>query len=260
MQDSERVEAIPAATLVIFRQSANHNGPPELLMVERSKNMTFAGGAAVFPGGRVDPADRELARSLRPVADQDDMTARIAAIRETLEETGLVVGLEGEEVNARTAAEARSMLQQQESLAPVLEHFGWQIRFEDIVPFARWLPRGLKHSRIFDTRFYLADLGTGDVSLDADQTETTRLFWTSASDALKRAEQNNLKIIFPTLRNLERLGQFRTFAEARAHAAEYEVQPITPRVVVEDGKKWLTIPDNAGYPVSREPFTSAMRA
>ncbi|MBW8785767.1 MAG: NUDIX hydrolase, partial [Novosphingobium sp.] len=38
---------IPAATLVVFRRAAD--GPPELLMVQRAKEMRFAGGAAVFP-------------------------------------------------------------------------------------------------------------------------------------------------------------------------------------------------------------------
>jgi 8-oxo-dGTP pyrophosphatase MutT (NUDIX family) len=45
-------DPIPAATLVIFRDAA---GAPELLMVERAKAMAFAGGALVFPGGRIDP-------------------------------------------------------------------------------------------------------------------------------------------------------------------------------------------------------------
>ena len=45
--------AIPAATLVVFRERAGTT--PELLMVERAKEMRFAAGALVFPGGRVDP-------------------------------------------------------------------------------------------------------------------------------------------------------------------------------------------------------------
>ena len=44
--------AIPAATLVVVREP--HGDPPELLMVERAQGMAFAGGALVFPGGRID--------------------------------------------------------------------------------------------------------------------------------------------------------------------------------------------------------------
>ena len=47
---------------------AADRGPPELLMVQRAREMRFAGGAAVFPGGRVDPADRALAARLTPDA------------------------------------------------------------------------------------------------------------------------------------------------------------------------------------------------
>jgi hypothetical protein len=55
-------EAIPAATLIVVRDRAD--GPPELLMVERSEGMAFAAGALVFPGGRIDEADRRLAEQL----------------------------------------------------------------------------------------------------------------------------------------------------------------------------------------------------
>ena len=86
--------AIPAATVVIYRHGTG-GGPAEVLMVERSHTMRFAGGAAVFPGGRVDPADRELAAMIGEGLDPDDAAGRVAAIRETLEETGLAVGIIG---------------------------------------------------------------------------------------------------------------------------------------------------------------------
>ena len=58
--DDDAPPAIPAATMVIFRNSPQGRAP-EVLMVQRAKEMRFAGGAAVFPGGRVDEADRVLA-------------------------------------------------------------------------------------------------------------------------------------------------------------------------------------------------------
>ena len=56
-------EAIPAATLIVVRERARR--PPELLMVERAEGMAFAAGALVFPGGRIDEADRELGERAR---------------------------------------------------------------------------------------------------------------------------------------------------------------------------------------------------
>ena len=100
-------EPIPAATLVIFRKG--RAGPePELLMVVRSRNMSFAGGMAVFPGGRVDQADRELAARLVAPELQDETAHRIAAVRETLEETGLAIGLSGA-IDAARAVEMRRL-------------------------------------------------------------------------------------------------------------------------------------------------------
>ena len=89
MSDTE--EIIPAATLVVFRDAADAGSPPELLMVERAKAMRFAAGALVFPGGRVDAGDHALAT--RFVGDKDEIAAKIAAVRETLEETGLAIGI-----------------------------------------------------------------------------------------------------------------------------------------------------------------------
>ena len=84
---------IPAATLVIFRDQPGSDAP-DLLMVERSAKMVFAAGAAVFPGGRIDDADFEFARTLGH-ADFEEYGARIAAVRESIEETGIAVAVEG---------------------------------------------------------------------------------------------------------------------------------------------------------------------
>lgn len=249
--------AVPAATLVIFRK-ARAGGPPELLMVTRSRALAFAGGAAVFPGGRIDDADRELAASLDEAHDRDDLAARIAAIRETLEETGLAIGLEGD-VDAAMAVEARAMLLEQGELAPVLARFGWRLAPEALTPFARWRPN-MKHARTFDTRFYLADLGTGEVEIEIDATENTRLFWVSAEQALARADRGEVRVIYPTRRNLERLAQFGSFAEARAQALAIPPDIIVPYLDQSGPTTLLCIPEDRGYPITSEPFELADRA
>ena len=246
----------PAATVVVFRH-APAGGPPELLMLIRSKTMSFAGGMAVFPGGRVDDADHVLAAQIEHGLDADEAAHRVAAVRETLEESGLAIGVSGE-ISAATAREARTMLLREKLLAPVLEAFGWQLDLETLTPFARWLPQGL-HMRVFDTRFYLADLGTGAVDVAVDQTENSRLFWASAQGVLDMADTGEVKLIYPTRRNLERLAQFATYDEARAQAEAIPVRTITPEIMEQDGQRWLTIPENAGYPVLGEPMKSADR-
>lgn len=250
-------QPIPAATLVIFR-GGREGADPELLMVVRSRKMSFAGGMAVFPGGRVDPADYDLGRQLAREEDPEELAHRIAAIRETLEETGLAVGLTGA-IDGTLAREARALLLEQGALAPVLERFGWAIDRSAIIPFARWLPLGMAHSRIFDTRFYLADLGTGAVDVEVDATENTRLFWVSAKGALEMAAREEIAVIFPTRRNLERLALFGDFAAAKAHAEATPVRIITPQVDESGAAPVLRIPHDAGYPVTTEVLANAMR-
>ena len=134
---------IPASTIIIFRNCPD-GGPAEILMTVRSRNMAFAGGMAVFPGGRVDPADFDLGRQIAAAKNGaislDEAAHQIAAIRETLEETGLALGLIGN-VTEETAQSAREMLAEKGALAPVLEAFGWELDLAQIIPFARWFPK-----------------------------------------------------------------------------------------------------------------------
>lgn len=259
MNTDSAPNGIPAATIIIFR-NAPDGGAPEVLMTVRSRNMTFAGGMAVFPGGRVDPADHALAKAV--AADHglapDEAAHQIAAVRETLEETGLALGLAGE-ITAASAAAARAMLAQSGALAPVLGAFGWRLDLAQITPFARWFPKNENIARVYDTRFYLADLGTGDVDVSIDASENTHLFWTTAQGALDAAERGEIKLIFPTRRNLERLALFASYAEARAQAEAIPVKTIMPRVVEQDGKPWLTILADAGYPVTAELLETVAR-
>jgi 8-oxo-dGTP pyrophosphatase MutT (NUDIX family) len=243
---------------VIFRRDPA-GGAPQLLMVERSSTMRFAGGAAVFPGGRVDDSDRVLASGLGADGPEEieEIAARITAVRETLEETGLVVGMR-QQATLEQAERARELLLKETALDPVLAAMNWQLDLDSLVPFARWRPKH-RHLRIFDTRFYITDLGTGAVDLLVDATENTRLFWAGAAEALDHADAGRISVIFPTRRNLERLALFGSYDEAVSHANEVPVRMITPFITEEGGQKWLRIPDDAGYPVTGEQLESAAR-
>lgn len=239
---------IPAATLIVMRDVAA--GPPELLMVERARGLVFAGGALVFPGGRVDPGDRALAAGM--AGESEELSARVAAIRETLEEAGIAVGFD---VPAQDAAAVRAQLHAGMALG---EPHRAALRPELLVPFARWLPRGVPH-RIFDTRFYLARAPEHAEPV-VDGTETVRAFWASAAQVLAAADAGEASLIFPTRRNLERLARFASFDEAVADAHAHPVRTITPWIEAREDGEHLCIPNDAGYPVTSEPLDTAVRA
>ncbi|MET1756614.1 NUDIX domain-containing protein [Novosphingobium sp. RD2P27] len=246
-------QVVPAATVVIFRRA--HEGPPQLLMVQRSREMRFAGGAAVFPGGKIDPEDRTLAAELMPEDDPEVAAARIAAIRETLEETGLVIGLRNR-VSASEAASARALLLKEGHLAPVIRAYGWAVEPERLTLYAHWCP---PFARAFDTRFFVTDLGTGDVDIAVDATENTHLFWASAARALEMADAGEISVIFPTRRNLERLAQFDSFTAALHDISRHPVRRIQPIQVEREGEMWIEIAEGHGYPVLGQPLATAKR-
>ncbi|URW77004.1 NUDIX domain-containing protein [Sphingomonas donggukensis] len=223
---------------------------PELLIVERSKAMSFAGGALVFPGGRVDAGDLAYA------AGDDEHAARIAAVRECIEEAGVAPGVVPSPDAAGLAA-MRGRLHAGEAIGVALG--AARIDLDALVPFARWLPRGVTH-RVFDTRFYLACLPDDAPEPVVDATENTRVFWATAAQVLADADAGRATIIFPTRRNLERLALFGSFAEAVAHARAHPVRTITPWTEARDGADHLCIPGDLGYPVTSQPLATALRA
>ncbi|HEY6049191.1 MAG TPA: NUDIX hydrolase [Sphingomicrobium sp.] len=242
-------EAIPAATLILVRERAG--AAPELLMVERAEGMAFAAGALVFPGGRIDEADRQLALGL------DIDPAAAAAIRETIEETAVPVGL-APVPSKQDAAELQRALVADRPFAELLRDKGLQIDAGALTPFARWVPK-FHAVRKFDTLFFVAQCPAGDWQPRVIEGECAGAHWLSAADALEREMRGEARLIFPTRRNLERLAQHSSFAEIRADALGHPIEPVTPWVEERDGRKFITIPAHLGYPVTQEPLDGLWR-
>ena len=249
--DHDLPEAIPAATLILMRAAAA-GGPPEILMLERAETMAFAAGALVFPGGRIDPEDEAMAARFPDLADAG---ARIAAIRETIEETGVAPALRP----APDSAALREAMAAGRPFGALLDEMNLSLDLDSLTPFARWCPN-FREARRFDTRFYRAEAPAGGGTVhSADETESVHTFWASAGTVLDEIEAGRAKAIFPTRRNLERLAGFESLGEARADAMLHPVQQITPWVEERGGRRFVCIPEGIGYPVTSEPYESARR-
>lgn len=248
---SELSEPIPASTLVLMRARAS--GPPELLVTERTGQMVFAAGALVFPGGRIDADDHRTARGF----DLPDAAARIAAIRETIEETGLAPGL-APPPDTALAGTLRAGLMAERSFGDLLAAHGLSLGLEALTSFARWCPN-FRETRRFDTLFFLAEAPADAPAPVVAEAEAVRAFWASAAEILAEVEAGRAHVIFPTRRNLERLARFASIAEARADAARHPVTTITPWVAEVDGAPHVCIPEGIGYPVTSEPLATALR-
>jgi 8-oxo-dGTP pyrophosphatase MutT (NUDIX family) len=239
--------AIPAATLVVVRESG---GPPELLMVERAEGMAFAGGALVFPGGRIDDQDRALAPT-------DEAAAAVAAIRETLEETAIPVGI-SPVPDELLAAELQRELLADQPFGDLLRRHGLALDASALTLFARWVPK-FHATRRFDTLFFLARAPGPDWQPRIVPGECSAALWISATDAVERDRSGEARLIFPTRRNLERLALHDSFAAMKADAEAHSIDPISPWVEEVDGENFITIPEGIGYPVTREKLDGLWR-
>jgi 8-oxo-dGTP pyrophosphatase MutT (NUDIX family) len=242
-------EAIPAATLIVVRDLAE--APPNLLIVERAAGMAFAGGALVFPGGRIDIGDDALA------GGSSEIAAKIAAIRETLEETGVVVGLDPLPA-PDIAWKLQDALIAGAPFDDLIAAHGLALNLDALTPFARWKPAFL-HARRFDTSFFVARAPAGDWLPRPQAGECEDAMWMSAADVLARIGRGEASAIFPTLRNLERLAALPQFDAIVADAQAHPIETITPWIEERDGVPHIIIPDNLGYPVTSEPLSDTMR-
>lgn len=245
----EQPPAIPAAALIVMRPRLA--APPDILFIRRASTLAFAAGAFAFPGGRVDPGDVAEAVGHGDDAEAADRVGRLCAIRETLEETGLAIGHvpppDHDAIAHWRAGGDRAL--------PI--GAGARLALEHLVPFARWLPS--EHVvRRFDTRFYLTE---ADISADPipDGGEIDQAFWAPAHAVLERCAAGRGRALFPTRRLLERLARFARIEDAMADAAAWPERIITPWLERKDGREWLCIPEDAGYPVCREVAETAMR-
>ncbi|TRW18076.1 NUDIX domain-containing protein [Glacieibacterium frigidum] len=251
-------EASPAATVVILREGA---GTPELLLTERHGKLGFAGGAMVFPGGKVDDGDLgiardpELACGFEALADTD-AAARIAAAREAFEEVGILLSA-GPALDAATVAEWRARFADSSDEAGTYAAFLRACRHRAdaarLTPFAHWVPPAGLHRR-FDTLFYIAVVPAGTEAL-IDGTEAVAAHWTTAAAA---CADTGHTLIFPTRRNLERLAQYDSVVALLA-TLDRPPTRIEPRIVERDGAQWLTIPEGCDYPVTEERLERSQR-
>ncbi len=254
--------SIPAATVILMQDQPS--GPPLILMAERSQKLAFAGGALVFPGGRVDPADITTARdpSLAhhfAALPDPDAAARITAAREALEETGLLLST-GLTPKAEALAQARAALASGAdsaeacTYAAMLAGLGHHLDARIFVPFGIWEPPAAAAiKRRFHTRFYVADVSNNKQVTTPDGFEAVALHWLTAQDVLDRQAT---ELVFPTRCMLARLAQYHSAAEAIAAASNHFIQP---EIEQRGGEPWITIPEGKGYPLTAEPLATARR-
>ena len=245
------VVAVPraAATVVLMRESA---AGPEVLLLRRNRATGFVPGAYVFPGGRVDAADGEDALAecwdgltredaagrlgLGPDADPPAIAYYGAAVREAVEETGLLPGVVaargagGGELSGKAVRDAReALLGAGVPFARVLRRLGARLDGAAVEYIAHWVTPVVEPRR-YDTRFFAARVPRG-AAVVYDEREMTDAVWLTPHAALARHRDGRLPMIFPTIRTLEDLCDFETVDELLAYYRSRVITRVQPEIV-----------------------------
>ena len=256
MSTPSPVPARPAATVIVLRPA--RDTPFQVLMVRRNDQVAFMAGAHVFPGGSVDDTDTALPVEacdgldtlgrLVDLTPADEARYRVAAIRELLEEAGVLLArdVSGAMADDATAASIRASLPATSSFVQHLAARDLRVALDAVMPFAHWVTPEIGIRR-YDTRFLLARV-PAEQQASHDDGETTALDWLTPLEAVARAERGEIVLPPPTWITLMRLARFASIDEAWQWAATTPIVRIQPGFV-KDGLATLMLPGDPAYPL-----------
>jgi len=239
----------------------------EVFMVERHHQIDFASSALVFPGGKVDPADRDPALRARCTGceglDDETFAVRVAAVRETFEECGVLLARGRGETDLLSESRVRpletryrsDLLSRATTLGAIAEAHDLELALDSMVPFAHWITPVFMPKR-FDTHFYLVSAPAGQIAAH-DGEESVDSLWISPVQAIEDCRANLRRIIFPTLLNLIKLARSNSVAEAIERARSEPIVTVLPTVGRGENGPVIRIPVDAGYDVSEAPLEDA---
>jgi 8-oxo-dGTP pyrophosphatase MutT (NUDIX family) len=193
-------EISAAATAVIVRDG---EAGIETLLLRRHSQLKVSGGHWVFPGGRIDPEDYQE-------NSDDEQAARVAALRETQEESGLV-------------------------LNP-----------DSLVLLSHWTTPPTMGRR-FATWFYLAVVNHDLPEVLVDGEEMDAYCWASPSEFLAQHRRGELALLPPTVVTLDELHRCASTAEAQRFYGQRPVPFIAPRMSTHNDAICMLYGGDAGY-------------
>jgi len=249
----------PATTVLLVRPSEPGDAASalEVFMVVRHQQIDAFSGALVFPGGKLEDADGDpRLRALCGGADKisaDELKFRVAGVREAFEECGILLARKPGQRSVVGAADLRGIEQRwraklaedEASIVDLVEAEDLELATDLMTPYAHWITPTFAPRR-FDTWFFLAEAPEDQVALH-DGSESVDSVWIGAQAAIDEAAAGRRTLVHATTKNLELLAEAKTVAEALSQASQRKIVTVQPWVEVRDGKRFLHIPEGAGY-------------
>ena len=251
-----------AATVVMLRDST---AGPEVLLLRRNAQASNMAGVYVFPGGKLDADDATLDADThldQPHAtlhanlnepDTHSATAAglyVAALREALEECGLLLAEPLGGTSAVNATRARAMLREGQPFAQVLGALQLRLQTRQLAPWSRWVTplAPTMGTRRFDTRFFVAQAPADQTALH-DNEETTDSVWLAPRAALEQYRDGRIDLAPPQIMSLAHLARHASVASVLDAARRQPPPLILPEPFDHDGVRVLCYPGDAMHPV-----------
>ena len=251
-----------AATVVLLRDST---AGPEVLLLRRNAQASNMAGVYVFPGGKLDADDATMDADThldQPHAtlhanlnepDTHSATAAglyVAALREALEECGLLLAEPVGGTSAVNATRARAMLREGQPFAQVLGALQLRLQTRQLAPWSRWVTplAPTMGTRRFDTRFFVAQAPADQTALH-DNEETTDSVWLAPRAALEQYRDGRIDLAPPQIMSLAHLARHASVASVLDAARRQPPPLILPEPFDHDGVRVLCYPGDAMHPV-----------
>ncbi len=247
--ETDTVPILPASTMVLI------DDRPDLhvLMLLRNNSSGFVADHTIFPGGAIEEDDKNYIwddlvvgltkeEAKTQLRTDDARSFWIAAIRETIEEVGVLVGTHENEL----LEDRRSIEDGSENFSDVISQREITLDLSDIKPISRWVtPMG--GTRRYDTYFFVAQSFTS-VTPQVDGKEAVEAFWIAPSEALKKWELGEMTMISPTLATLRQLESYENSDEVLT-ALDSKLFPENIRIV-DESKALPLFPNDDNYEAS----------
>jgi 8-oxo-dGTP pyrophosphatase MutT (NUDIX family) len=224
------VEPQPAASIVLVRPGSAE--PIEVYMIRRKQGMRFLGGFYAFPGGKVDEGDRAgenlgLCRGLTPEEAEHLLLTEdgipplafwVAAVRELLEETGILMACDGAgrpldcsdpTAAARVERCRKALMANERSLTALLVGEGWFYHLSPLRSLSHFITPAPSPIR-FSARFFLASVPAGQEPRLYTE-EASEGFWIGPREGYRRFHSGELTMAEPAEYALGYLSQFESY-------------------------------------------------
>lgn len=240
-----------AATIAVVRDG--HDGL-EVFLMRRTTSMAFAAGMYVFPGGGVHDEDRRQVSWIGPdasaFAERFHIEAElahalvVAAVRETFEETGVLLAgnSEGDIVSdASVFHDARLALERHElTFAEFLQSEQLSLRADLLGAWSHWITPAYEPRR-YDTKFFVAALPDGQ-RIDTVSSEADDSAWLPIAHVLNSVDLGEVAMMPPTVHTCRQLSQLRAH-ELLDAASRRRIQTIEPVLIEEAGELFIDTGD-----------------